>query len=69
MKSPLTLAWAGASRARRTPPSLASDPTPLEVDDRRLIRESDDKSLRFLLLKLDDVLTYVEWGTADLGVR
>ena len=44
------------------------DPTPLESDDRRLIRESDDKSLRFLLLKPDDVPTYVEYGTADLGV-
>jgi ATP phosphoribosyltransferase len=44
------------------------DPTPLEADDRRLVRESADKSLRFLLLKPDDVPTYVEYGTADLGV-
>jgi ATP phosphoribosyltransferase len=44
------------------------DPTPLEADDRRLIRESADKSLRFLLLKPDDVPTYVEYGTAELGV-
>lgn len=37
-------------------------------DDRRLVRESADKSLRFLLLKPDDVPTYVEYGAADLGV-
>lgn len=37
-------------------------------DDRRLIRESDDGKLRFLLLKPDDVPTYVEYGAADLGV-
>jgi ATP phosphoribosyltransferase len=37
-------------------------------DDRRLIRESDDGSVRFLLLKPDDVPTYVEYGVADLGI-
>lgn len=37
-------------------------------DDRRLIRENQDKSLRFLLLKPDDVPTYVEYGAAELGV-
>jgi ATP phosphoribosyltransferase len=37
-------------------------------EDRRLIRESDDGSIRFLLLKPDDVPTYVEYGVADLGV-
>jgi ATP phosphoribosyltransferase len=44
------------------------DTTTLESDDRRLIRESADGSLRFLLLKPDDVPTYVEYGTADLGI-
>lgn len=44
------------------------DTTSLEADDRRLIRETADGSLRFLLLKPDDVPTYVEYGTADLGV-
>ena len=44
------------------------DTSALELDDRRLIRESADGSLRFLLLKPDDVPTYVEYGTADLGV-
>ncbi len=37
-------------------------------DDRRLIRASDDGSVRFLLLKPDDVPTYVEYGVADLGI-
>lgn len=40
----------------------------LRADDRRLIRASDDGSVRFLLLKPDDVPTYVEYGVADLGV-
>jgi ATP phosphoribosyltransferase len=44
------------------------DPSALLGDDRRLIRESADGGLRFLLLKPDDVPTYVEYGTAELGI-
>jgi len=44
------------------------DASALSEDDRRLVRESRDGSLRFLLLKPDDVPTYVEYGAADLGV-
>jgi ATP phosphoribosyltransferase len=44
------------------------DASPLLADDRRLVRESSDGSLRFLLLKPDDVPTYVEYGAAELGV-
>lgn len=44
------------------------DPTSLEADDRRLIRTADGGALRFLLLKPDDVPTYVEYGAAELGV-
>ncbi len=40
----------------------------LLADDRRLVRESDDGKVRFLLLKPDDVPTYVEYGVADLGI-
>lgn len=40
----------------------------LLLDDRRLIRSSDDGKVRFLLLKPDDVPTYVEYGVADLGI-
>jgi ATP phosphoribosyltransferase len=37
-------------------------------DDRKLVRETDDGKIRFLLLKPDDVPTYVEYGAADLGI-
>jgi ATP phosphoribosyltransferase len=39
---------------------------PLLAEDRSLVREAG--GLRFLLLKPDDVPTYVEYGAADLGV-
>ena len=44
------------------------DPEVLLADDRRLVRATADGSVRFLLLKPDDVPTYVEYGAADLGV-
>lgn len=44
------------------------DASCLEEDDRRLIRTTESGSLRFLLLKPDDVPTYVEYGAADLGI-
>jgi ATP phosphoribosyltransferase len=44
------------------------DSSVLDVDDRRLIRQTADDKMRFLLLKPDDVPTYVEFGAADLGV-
>ncbi|HVW25318.1 MAG TPA: ATP phosphoribosyltransferase [Polyangiaceae bacterium] len=40
----------------------------LLADDRTLIRVTEDQRLRFLLLKPDDVPTYVEYGAADLGI-
>lgn len=40
----------------------------LLAEDRRLVRASDDGAIRFLLLKPDDVPTYVEYGVADLGI-
>jgi ATP phosphoribosyltransferase len=43
------------------------DPAALRADDRRLVRE-DGAGLRYLLLKPDDVPTYVEYGAADLGI-
>jgi ATP phosphoribosyltransferase len=36
--------------------------------DRKLIREDARNGLRYLLLKPDDVPTYVEYGAADVGV-
>ncbi|HEY3236122.1 MAG TPA: ATP phosphoribosyltransferase [Polyangiaceae bacterium] len=44
------------------------DASSLESSERRLIRPSSEPGLRFLLLKPDDVPTYVEYGAADLGV-
>jgi len=37
-------------------------------DDRALVRDDVRSGIRFLLLKPDDVPTYVEYGAADLGV-
>jgi ATP phosphoribosyltransferase len=45
-----------------------ADTEVLLADDRTLVRESPRLGLRFLLLKPDDVPTYVEYGAADLGV-
>lgn len=38
------------------------------ADDRRLVRRDARTGLAFLLLKPDDVPTYVEYGAADVGV-
>jgi ATP phosphoribosyltransferase len=40
----------------------------LLADERKLVRQSADGALRFLLLKPDDVPTYVEYGAAELGI-
>ncbi len=48
--------------------SAGLDPAPLLAKDRRLVREDRAAGLRYLLLKPDDVPTYVEYGAADLGV-
>jgi ATP phosphoribosyltransferase len=45
-----------------------ADADALLADDRSLVREAPAAGLRFLLLKPDDVPTYVEYGAADLGV-
>jgi ATP phosphoribosyltransferase len=44
------------------------DPSALLADDRTLVRDDPKSGLRFLLLKPDDVPTYVEYGVADLGI-
>lgn len=44
------------------------DGSVLLADDRRLVRDDATSGLRYLLLKPDDVPTYVEYGAADLGV-
>jgi ATP phosphoribosyltransferase len=44
------------------------DESAILADDRRLVRTIESPSLRLLLLKPDDVPTYVEYGAAHLGV-
>lgn len=58
-----------AQLAKRWIPQGISADTLAETD-RRLQRETEWRGLRlrFLLLKPDDVPTYVEYGAADLGV-
>lgn len=68
---PLTLAVPKGRVLRQLVPLLRRagfDTARLEDDDRRLIRESTQGGLRFILLKPDDVPTYVEYGAATLGV-
>ncbi len=40
----------------------------LLADDRRLVRVDAASGVQYLLLKPDDVPTYVEYGAADLGI-
>jgi len=68
---PLTIALPKGRVLRAVAPLLAragADAAALLADDRTLVREMPDVGLRFLLLKPDDVPTYVEYGAADLGV-
>lgn len=68
---PLTIAVPKGRVQKQLGPLLAragfGGTTALE-DDRKLIREAPDGKVRFLLLKPDDVPTYVEYGAADLGI-
>ena len=69
--SPLTIAIPKGRVTRALAPLFERagiDPEPILTDDRRLVRSSADGKLRFLLLKPDDVPTYVEYGAAELGV-
>jgi ATP phosphoribosyltransferase len=67
----LTVALPKGRVLRAVAPLLARAgvaPEVLLADDRSLVREAKAAGLRFLLLKPDDVPTYVEYGAADLGV-
>lgn len=71
MKSTLTIALPKGRVLRAVAPLLAqagAEVSILLADDRTLVRESVSAGLRFLLLKPDDVPTYVEYGAADLGI-
>lgn len=67
----LTVALPKGRVLRAVAPLLAragADPQALLADDRSLVREMPAAGLRFLLLKPDDVPTYVDYGAADLGI-
>ena len=71
MTDVLTVALPKGRVLRAVAPLLSKagvDVESLLADDRTLVRESPAAGLRFLLLKPDDVPTYVEYGAADLGV-
>lgn len=40
----------------------------MEAKSRKLLFESEDKDYRFFLSKAQDVPTYVDYGTADIGI-
>ncbi len=44
------------------------DASEVITDDRRLIFENLEQGLRFMILRNQDVPTYVEYGAADLGI-
>ena len=69
MPEPVVIAVPKGRVLRELVPHLEQagvDVAELRSDDRRLVREAP--GYRFLLLKPDDVPTYVEYGVADLGV-
>ena len=71
MTDALTVALPKGRVLRAVAPLLSRagvDVQALLADDRTLMRESPAAGIRFLLLKPDDVPTYVEFGSADLGV-
>jgi ATP phosphoribosyltransferase len=71
MSELLTVALPKGRVLRAVAPLLARagvDQGVLLGDERTLVRDSPEAGLRFLLLKPDDVPTYVEYGAADLGV-
>jgi ATP phosphoribosyltransferase len=67
--APLTLAL---PKGRLLDPALALlaslGITGLDGDSRRLLFTDDSRDLRFVFLKPADIPTYVEYGSADLGI-
>jgi len=48
--------------------AVGIDITPVMQDDRRLIFEGIAEGLRFMVIRSQDVPTYVEYGAADIGI-
>lgn len=68
---PLTLAVPKGRVLQQLAPVLEAygvDTRDVLAEDRRLVRRDPRTGLAFLLLKPDDVPTYVEYGTADAGI-
>jgi ATP phosphoribosyltransferase len=71
LASPITIAVPKGRVTRALAPLFQRagiDISAILADDRKLVRASADGALRFLLLKPDDVPTYVEYGAAELGI-
>jgi ATP phosphoribosyltransferase len=71
MSATLTVALPKGRVVRAVAPLLARagvEAETLLADDRSLVRDAPAAGLRFLLLKPDDVPTYVEYGAADVGI-
>ena len=69
MNDPITVALPKGRLTEETLALFARAGLPVPADfGRRLVLESGDGSLRFLLAKPVDVPTYVEYGAADIGV-
>lgn len=69
MTAPVTVALAKGRLTESTLALFARAGLPAPADfGRRLVVESPDGALRFLLAKPVDVPTYVEYGAADLGI-
>ncbi|MEM6962658.1 MAG: ATP phosphoribosyltransferase [Myxococcota bacterium] len=69
--SPLVVAVPKGRVLEQLAPRLLAaglDPAPLTQKSRKLVREDETHGMRYLLLKPDDVPTYVEYGAADLGI-
>lgn len=69
--APVTIAVPKGRISKVLIPLMAAagiDATCLGLEDRTLVRSTPDGKVRFLLLKPDDVPTYVESGAADLGI-
>ena len=69
-RGPLVIALA---KGRLTPEILehferAGLPLPVDDAERKLILESQDGTLRYVMAKPADVPTFVEYGAADLGI-
>lgn len=68
---PITVAIPKGRILKKLVPLLERADIPADcllAEDRRLVRTSADGRVRYLLLKPDDVPTYVEYGAASLGV-